>query len=76
MTWLAYALLSGRSVGDGDPREARPTRRTFPPRHAFRTLIVLVFSVGMVLGTRQHHISWKLGLGVCLMVGGALLTLT
>lgn len=138
MTWLAYALLSALAASATAILAKLGLQGV--PSHlatAFRTLIVLVFSVGVVLGTRQHHalpevgarhavflllsgiatgvswlayfkalqlapvssvapidklslgmtvtlavlllgepLSWKLGLGVCLMVAGALLTLS
>jgi bacterial/archaeal transporter family protein len=138
MTWLAYALLSALAASATAILAKLGLQGV--PSHlatAFRTLVVLIFSVGLVLGTRQHHalreigarpavfllfsgvatgiswlayfkalelapasrvapidklslamtitlavvflgepISWRLGLGVGLMVAGALLTLT
>jgi transporter family protein len=137
MTWLAYALVSALAASATAILAKLGLQGV--PSHlatAFRTLIVLVISVGVVLGTRQHHalreigarpavflllsgiatslswlayfkalqlapassvapidklslgmtitlavvllgepISWKLGLGTCMMVAGALLTL-
>ena len=138
MTWLAYALLSALAASATAILAKLGLQGV--PSHlatAFRTLVVLVFSGGIVLGTGQHHalreigarpavflllsgvatgvswlayfkalelapasrvapidklslgmtvtlaalllgepISWRLGLGVGLMVVGALLTLT